>query len=163
MTRTTCLRCSGPLTRPSWIICEGCVSFPDDWIGPGEYHCCYRCGRRWLPWGVYVCFQCRNRPSIDDHVCFCGQPAVMFFVCGARCEHHQWESGPDTYHRGKEVTVTLAQLRPGFPIKAIEGYWTHERFLAEREGIARIRQHMGMPPLGWLDKDRRWHYAGGHF
>lgn len=129
-------------------------SFPYDWIQPGEFRYC-GCGHYLLPQGKLICAKCRYRPRLEDHLCFCGEPASMFFVHGFRCNEHAFQVEPSDAHITDKVAVTVSRMkaRPNqaqIQAEMVECEQVHRQLESERKEIAENRRKDGYKPLFWL-------------
>lgn len=131
-------------------------SFPFDWIEPGEYRYC-GCGVILLPPGMLICPKCRYRPKLEDHLCYCGKVASMFFVHGFRCEEHAFQKEPSEATITDKMTITFGRTKPNpnrekqlAEMKVSEEI--HRKLEAERNELADNRRKDGIKPLFWMDK-----------
>lgn len=122
--------------------------FPHDWIAPGEFRYC-GCGLYLVLPDNPICSRCRNRPTLDDHLCFCGKQAVMMFVHGFRCYDHQWQVEPSHKSGDENVIVTYGKLRKDFKA-LVEDDTLYLRLEGEMNTLAEKRFVEGVEPLFWM-------------
>lgn len=134
--------------------------FPSDWIAPGEFHFCNRCGLKLLPPGDNVCAYCKYRIDLDDLLCgVCNVKASMFFVHGARCEKHAFQIEAIFMQRiadSDNIQASFAIVRQDFnphDAEKVSCELMHERLFGERRKLAQQRVDDGIEPLFWLLKD----------
>ena len=128
--------------------------FPDQWIAPGEYVFCRKCGMTMLPPDKQVCLKCRHTPSLSDFVCgICGKVSEMMFVHGYRCNEHAFQKEPSQIFEGENIAGCLGKIRSGWAIPHEEIAREQEesrRLLEERNTLAESRRASGVPALFWM-------------
>lgn len=127
------------------------INFPSDWIAPGEFKFCSKCGQFLIPLNKTWCDACTNKPCIGDFICgVCGERASVFFVHGYRCDSHVDVKNPSSATITEYAAVSYGKLREGYVFKE-ESREAHHRLTNERNALAKKRRDADVPRFFWLD------------